>query len=310
MSFHKIHRKPWGVIFTALLLALPNLGTQMPTLVTLPYEVDKHHLEANLQCILNVLRQINYQRTSNTLPEIDHLYNHVQPGIQREIDMQTLLLQYFNFKPIKDRDAGVTWNPRKMITDCALNLKPAIERCKAAYGYQLDCEQVTWLHQEFNKAPFVTPKCPQGYQRYGCCKCLRTCAYTQSIEPDVEEGEDITETRSWTNTQYCVKKPDSKTAAVKVYSSNKGELRHRPIGVRQGEWNTHRRQNGELLYIENCPDDFMRVGNTACVAVCPLGWPDMGRKCMKRGSLLYFPFVWQPGDGNLEVNVRAVMGRK
>jgi len=89
MFLDNIRTKPWGLALVALVLALPLPNTQMPTLVTLPYEVDKHHLEANLQCILNVLRQINYQRTSNTLPEIDHLYNHVQPGIQREIDMQT-----------------------------------------------------------------------------------------------------------------------------------------------------------------------------------------------------------------------------
>lgn len=37
----------------------------MPTLITLPYEVDKSHLEGNLQCILGVLRQLNYQRDNN-----------------------------------------------------------------------------------------------------------------------------------------------------------------------------------------------------------------------------------------------------
>jgi len=23
--------------------------------------------------------------------------------------------------------------------------------------------------------PFVTRRCPVGYNRYGCCKCVRTC---------------------------------------------------------------------------------------------------------------------------------------
>ena len=78
-----------------------------------------------------------------------------------------------------------------MITECNLNLAPALARCKAAYGKSLTCEQVEYGAGELNKAPFVTPKCPPGYQRYGCCKCVRKCNYTDSIAADVAAGEDV-----------------------------------------------------------------------------------------------------------------------
>lgn len=241
----------------------------MPTLITLPYEVDKIHSEDNLQCILNVLRQLNFQRDTNILPEIDHLYNHIQPGVQREIDMQTLLLQYFNLKPIKDRSLNLTWNPRKMIHDCKLNLVPAIERCKAAYGYQLDCEQVQWLDQEYNKAPFVTPKCPEGFQRYGCCKCLRKCDYSESVIPDDEYKEN--NQRGWTNTLYCLKnnKQHSRVESAHAHKNYGRVSKHRSIGINFNEWGIHKRDNGEYLYIENCPKDYERVGSKYCVAICP-----------------------------------------
>ena len=62
-----------------------------------------------------------------------------------------------------------------MITDCNLNLAPALARCKAAYHGALECEQVKYGDDDFALAPFVTPKCPGGFQRYGCCKCARKC---------------------------------------------------------------------------------------------------------------------------------------
>lgn len=233
----------------------------------------------------------------------------MQPGIQREIDMQTLLLQYYNLKPIKDRSLNLTWNPRKMIHDCKLNLAPAIERCKAAYGYQIDCEQVEWLDQEYNKAPFVTPKCPQGFQRYGCCKCLRTCNYTESIIPDKEEGEN--NERNWTNTQYCLKDDKSKSPVEYVYNhKNNGKVHQRDIGIDVNQWEVHERENGELMYIKNCPKDYARVGNRTCVAICPLAWSDTGERCMKRGEILYFPFVWQPGDGSLDIDSKPIKRKR
>ena len=50
---------------------------------------------------------------------------------------------------------------------------PAILRCNEVYNkYDQKCGIVT-IHGE--KAPFVTPECPEGYLRYGCCKCVKKC---------------------------------------------------------------------------------------------------------------------------------------
>ena len=57
--------------------------------------------------------------------------------------------------------------------------------------------------------------------------------------------------------------------------------------------------DAEYVYVRNCMEDFKRIGSVTCVAVCPLGWADLGHKCLKRGEMIFFPFVWTPGDGNL-----------
>lgn len=49
-------------------------------------------------------------------------------------------------------------------------------------------------------------------------------------------------------------------------------------------------------YIERCKKGFTRVGAYLCVAKCPLGWPDLGDRCIKTGDLILMPFVWMVGD--------------
>jgi len=267
------------------------VASQSHNLMFLPHKVQREAEEPNLKCLFEVLRQFDYQRTEVLLPKIEHLYNHINPGLDRTVDLNTLLLQWYDLQDIDDKETGIKFQPRKAITECKLNLEPALARCSSAYQ-NMPCEQVEYGPGEFNKAPFVVPKCPDGYQRYGCCKCLRNCTYTDSIQADEEMGEDLTNTSRWTNTNHCLKKP-SFNSAVK-----KGKEKQ-SVGLVQGQWEVLEETDDEFVFVQECSKDYKRVGNRECVALCPLGWPDMGRSCLKQGELIYFPFVWQPGDGKV-----------
>lgn len=278
--------------FLLLILSLALLtGTKAGTLVELPQADNAENSEDNLECILKVLREFDERRNDTPLPEITHLYDHIQPGVDRNIDINTLLLQYFNLKDINDKETNVTFKPREMINECKLNLEPALARCKAAYGNSLLCEQVEYGDDNFPRAPFVTPKCPAGYQRYGCCKCVRMCNYTESINADVAALEDPKNERAWTKVNYCVKRKALRSEVKRLNGQERQE-----IGLSVNDYEILEEKEGEYVYVRNCPKDFKRVGNTMCVALCPLGWPDLGNKCLKQGQLVFFPFVWQPGD--------------
>jgi len=287
MTFSLIHKG----LFLLLVLAT---FTKAGTLVELPQADNAQNSEDNLECILKVLREFDERRNDAPLPEISHLYDHIQPGVDRNIDMNTLLLQFFNLKDISDKETNTQFKPRSMITECNLNLAPALARCKAAYGNSIQCEQVEYGNDALNRAPFVTPKCPTGYQRYGCCKCVRKCDYTESIESDGNAGEDVTGARSWTKVNYCVKRPAIRSEVKRLNGQERQE-----IGLGVTDYEILEEKDGEYIYVRNCPKDFKRVGNTMCVALCPLGWPDLGNKCLKQGQLVFFPFVWQPGDAKV-----------
>jgi len=272
-------------------LALLSSPVKAGTLIELPQADNEQNSEDNLECLLKVLRDFDERRSDAALPEIAHLYDHIQPGVDRNIDINTLLLQYFNLKDISDKETNFTFKPRAMINECQLNLLPALSRCKAAYGKSLTCEQVEYGNDAFNKAPFVTPRCPAGYQRYGCCKCVRKCDYTDSIVSDAANGEDVKNERSWTKVNYCVKRPAIRSEVKRLNGQERQE-----IGLSINDFEILEETDGEFIYVRNCPKDYKRVGNTMCVAVCPLGWPDLGNKCLKQGQLVFFPFVWQPGD--------------
>merc|ERR1712151_795351 len=282
-------------LFLAIALAMALSSPVLTgTLIELPQADNAQNSEDNLECLLKVMRDFDERRNDSALPEIAHLYDHIQPGVDRNIDINTLLLQYFNLKDINDKETNFTFKPRAMINECTLNLEPALARCKAAYGNSLQCEQVEYGNDPYNKAPFATPKCPEGYQRYGCCKCVRKCNYTESIESDGAVGEDMKNERSWTKVNYCVKKPAIRSEVKRLNGQERQE-----IGLTINDYEILEETDGEYVYVRNCPKDYKRVGNTMCVAVCPLGWPDLGNKCLKQGQLVFFPFVWQPGDAKV-----------
>ena len=193
-------------LFLLLVLATIMSFAKAGTLVELPQADNEQNSEDNLECILKVLREFDERRSDTPLPEITHLYDHIQPGVDRNIDINTLLLQFFNLKDISDKETNTQFKPRTMINECNLNIAPALAVCKTAYGNSLQCEQFEYGEDSINKAPFVKPKCPAGYQRYGCCKCFRKCDYTSNFETDFTTGEDTTGARAWTRVNYCTKK--------------------------------------------------------------------------------------------------------
>ena len=75
-----------------------------------------------------------------------------------------------------------------------------------------------------------------------------------------------------------------------VYSENTEETK---LITNMDDWEIY-----DGKYVRRCSPGFVRVGDYKCLAKCPLGWPDLGDRCLKKGSLMVFPFVWQVGDGS------------
>jgi len=249
--------------------------------------------ESGLKCLLDILHKIDNDKSDGTYKgdlkddgshtDTMKLNQLFKVGVDQGIDLTTLLLQYYNLesKPITISDGGQSFklNMRKAILDCKLNLTKAIKRCNWAYkklkGAQ--CERVRWGGAtDLDLAPFVTLKCPGGYKRYGCCKCLRDCnKHFGLVKENPKE--------SWTGFDYCMKQSQ-------VYSENTEDTK---AITNMDEWEIY-----DGKYVRRCSSGFVRVGDYKCLAKCPLGWPDLGDRCLKKGSLMVFPFVWQVGDGS------------
>jgi len=179
---------------------------------------------------------------------------------------------------ITDGDKNFKINLRKAITDCRLNLDKALKRCEYAYSKLKGavCERVRWGgDDEWDLAPFVTLKCPSGYKRYGCCKCMRDCNKHKGLKHE----DKLTK---WTGFDYCMKDEQTYSNTTKDTTKIKDTK----------NWEIYK-----LDYVEKCKDGYERFGDYKCYVRCPLGWPDLGDRCMKKGALMVFPFVWQVGDG-------------
>lgn len=108
----------WQFLFILLLLS-PSIYTGVA--VELPQTQNVEHEEPNLECLLKVLREFDERRTESPLIEYKSLYNHIQAGVDRNIDINTILLQFFNLKDIDDKETGYKFQPRKMISECNLD---------------------------------------------------------------------------------------------------------------------------------------------------------------------------------------------
>ena len=82
------------ILFACVILLSSQVKTGTP--IELPQTQNSEHDESNLECILGVMREFDERRSENPLSEVKSLYNHIQPGVDRNIDLNTLLLQYFN----------------------------------------------------------------------------------------------------------------------------------------------------------------------------------------------------------------------
>lgn len=252
---------------------------------------DQDMNENGLKCLLDIVHKIENDRSDGTykgdlLNDGTHKDNMklnklFKMGVDQGIDITTQLLQYYNLedKDIRIADGSNSFqiNLRKGITDCNLNLEHSIKRCKYAYRNLkgATCERVRWGgNSDTDMAPFVTLSCPAGYKRYGCCKCLRGCNHKALIHEESQE---------WTGHDYCMKKGEhfsSRTKNIKKLTNPKN-------------WEKYKGR-----YVKKCKPGFRRLGDYRCLAECPLGWPDLGDRCQKKGGLIVFPFVWQVGDGN------------
>jgi hypothetical protein len=106
-------------------------------------------------------------------PEKDsQLSNLIREGIDQTSDMLTVLLQYFH---LKRQNAT-------LIDDCKLSMEKAILRCQTVYHFEGGSCSVVTINGK--KAPFVSIACPNGFQRFGCCKCVRSCSFQNLVDED------------------------------------------------------------------------------------------------------------------------------
>lgn len=151
-----------------------------------------------------------------------------------------------------------------------------MNRCESVYN---NCEKIPYnlamgiSNSETSPAqvsetlPFVTRSCPVNYIRLGCCKCMRACKDYPQIFTHLEKIDKF---------NYCVKQ----NGEVSKLSSEYIE-RWEPVGNK---------------FVEPCRDGWTRVGTRLCIPGCPLGWADQGDRCLKVGTIILMPFMWQPGD--------------
>merc|ERR1712007_137540 len=106
--------------------------------------------------------------------------------------------------------------------------------------------------------------------------CLRSCNNHKGLQKEDEK-------LLWTGFDYCMKKEQSWTEP----NTNAKAIKD------MNNWEIYKD-----AYVHKCAEGYERVGDYRCLAICPLGWPDLGDRCVKQGALLVFPFVWQVGDGS------------
>ena len=129
------------------------------------------HYKEGVSCLIHALKKMNEES-----PESDSNLNQlITEGTRQSIDMVTVLLQYFHLGR----------HNQTRIDNCRLNMSKAISRCQKVYQSLGGTCRVVSIDNK--KAPFVTVDSPNGYIRYGCCKCVRTCQYKNLINKDLNK---------------------------------------------------------------------------------------------------------------------------
>ena len=217
-----------------------------------------------LTCLMSILAKVNDEDMIET--DEGDFTQRLKEGIQQGLDINTMLLQYQYFKQIERDD----------ISSCKLTLERALKRCEAVYH---ECDEIPYnlsmgLTAEDQNGgmpgemlPFVTRKCPASYVRQGCCKCMRAC----NNYPEIFDKLNLLDKNN-----YCEKKNGVVSNLSMEYIEG-----WEPVGDK---------------FVEPCVHGWNRVGNRLCIPGCPLGWADQGDRCIKTGTILLMPFMWQPGD--------------
>lgn len=144
------------------------------------------------------------------------------------------------------------------IKSCGISLTGPLSRCEAANG-QGNCE---------SDAMYVQKKCPEGLTRIGCCTCAKAC-------PTGFDDKGL----------FCVKPAAIKSAQYTTQSECESLSK-----TSCEQWTLD-------FWVSKCPAGFARVGADQCIALCPEGWVDSGRTCLKPNSVnLSAPFVWTSAD--------------
>lgn len=169
--------------------------------------------------------------------------------IQRTYNVEKMLLTYHQ----------LTNSLKEDILSCKLNLNAALARCEKSYGVG-QCEAFG--------PTMVTRKCPVGFSREGCCRCVVDC-------PD---SEYFTTSRS-----ICEMKTDLHYIA---------ELSN----VQTQEFSVATRM---AVFAKPCKDGYeSSPGGLVCYKRCPAGTVAIGASsCLKLpASSLGAPFQWTAGD--------------
>lgn len=168
--------------------------------------------------------------------------------IQRTYNVYRMLLAYNQ----------LTTSLKDDINSCNLNMQPALQRCEAAYGKN-NCEAVS--------ATMVNQKCPTGYLRQGCCKCVIECDST----------EFYTENRAFCTLKSELHSVPTITAASSATGSN---TVNSAIGIAIG----------------SCKQGFA-LNKFVCYKTCPLNTRQIAGTCLKHKPIvLGSPFMWTAGD--------------
>ena len=249
-----------------LLSVLLSNTTCMTTAFTLSTFLHGKVKERGLSCLIDVLEKVNHMGFSKAT---DDLEGKIREGVTQSIDITTMLLQ-FSHLSVQDQED---------IIKCNLTMKMALKRCESVYSSH-NCEVVTWadvvtqevgVSQNNAVIPYVTRRCPEGMKRQGCCKCFKLCN-PKTSSPETVGDKD--------KHNYCLKPQSYESEMLKDVLEYDAK-RYQPFGD---------------AFIEKCFPGFTRVGAKLCVGTCPLGWPDLGDRCMKTGDMILMPFVWMVGD--------------
>jgi len=168
--------------------------------------------------------------------------------IQRTYNVYRMLLAFNH----------LTTSLKDDIISCKLNLEPALQRCEAAHGKN-NCEAIS--------PTLVNQKCPTGYIRQGCCKCVMECDPTEFYTQD----------RAFCTMKSELHAVPSIIAASSASGSNKVNS---AIGIATGE----------------CKKGFA-LNKFICYKTCPLGTRQIGGSCLKHKPIVQgSPFMWTAGD--------------